>query len=368
MVFFLLFFNLGITIFVFLLTAMMIFSQILFIIFAMFLPISFLLSMIPSYESMGKQAIIKVFNTIMMRAGITLIITVAFSISTMLYNISGSYPFFMTAFLQIVVFAGIYFKLGEIMSMFNLNANDSQGMGRRMIRSPYMFMRRRTRGLERRLSKSIGRTATSGASKGAVAADTYLTGKNLRSLNSLATGERENITQEKRNIGKRIGTKLGKVADTKGRVVDKAKEVKQQVKDIPVQARYAVHSSKEKAKKNMADVKRGIVETKGSKQAERQSKVQKHRQKIAQKRMQLQKLQEQKASESVRRAKTSKTPHNHERSMTKERGAKVKEVTKKRSSTTSEGIKRDSQSSTEKKKSTQDRNNNNINIKKGRKK
>ena len=54
MVFFLLFFNLGITIFVFLLTGMMLFSQILFIIFAMFLPISFLLSMIPSYESMGR--------------------------------------------------------------------------------------------------------------------------------------------------------------------------------------------------------------------------------------------------------------------------------------------------------------------------
>ena len=51
MVFFLLFFNLGITIFVFLLTGMMLFSQILFIIFAMFLPISFLLSMIPSYTN-----------------------------------------------------------------------------------------------------------------------------------------------------------------------------------------------------------------------------------------------------------------------------------------------------------------------------
>ncbi len=74
-VFFLLFFNLGITIFVFLLTGMMLFSQILFIIFAMFLPISFLLSMIPSYESMAKQAIVRVFNTIMTRAGITLIVT-----------------------------------------------------------------------------------------------------------------------------------------------------------------------------------------------------------------------------------------------------------------------------------------------------
>ena len=106
MVFFLLFFNLGITIFVFLLTGMMLFSQILFIIFAMFLPISFLLSMIPSYESMAKQAIVRVFNTIMTRAGITLIVTVAFSISSMFYNISTDYPFFMVAFLQIVLKAG----------------------------------------------------------------------------------------------------------------------------------------------------------------------------------------------------------------------------------------------------------------------
>mgnify|MGYP000181737390 CR=1 FL=1 len=120
MVFFLLIFNLGITIFVFLLTGMMLFSQILFIIFAMFLPISFLLSMIPSYESMAKQAIVRVFNTIMTRAGITLIVTVAFSISSMFYNISTDYPFFMVAFLQIVCFAGIYMKLGDLMSMFSL--------------------------------------------------------------------------------------------------------------------------------------------------------------------------------------------------------------------------------------------------------
>ena len=92
----------------------MLFSQILFIIFAMFLPISFLLSMLPTYESLGKMAI-RLFNTIMMRAGVTLVITTAFSISTMFFNISATYPFFMVAFLQIVTFAGIYFKLGDIM-------------------------------------------------------------------------------------------------------------------------------------------------------------------------------------------------------------------------------------------------------------
>ena len=155
MVFFLLFFNLGITIFVFLLTGMMIFSQILFIIFAMFLPISFLLSMIPSYESMAKQAIVRVFNTIMTRAGITLIVTVAFSISSMFYNISTDYPFFMIAFLQIVCFAGIYMKLGDLMSMFSLNAGDSQSMGRRIFRRPYLFMRHRARRMEHRIDRII---------------------------------------------------------------------------------------------------------------------------------------------------------------------------------------------------------------------
>ena len=116
MVFFLLIFNFGITIFIFLLTGIMLFSQILFIIYAMFLPVSFLLSMIPTYENMAKQAVVRVFNAIMTRAGITLVVTVAFSISSMFYNISTDYPFFMVAFLQIICFAGIYMKLGELMS------------------------------------------------------------------------------------------------------------------------------------------------------------------------------------------------------------------------------------------------------------
>ena len=75
MVFFLFIFNIGITIFVFLLMGIMMLSQILFIIFAMFLPISFLLSMIPSQENLAKQAIVRVFNTIMTRAGICLLYT-----------------------------------------------------------------------------------------------------------------------------------------------------------------------------------------------------------------------------------------------------------------------------------------------------
>ncbi|HCK3616178.1 TPA: YtxH domain-containing protein [Enterococcus faecium] len=288
MVFFLLIFNLGITIFVFLLTGMMIFSQILFIIFAMFLPISFLLSMIPSYENMAKQAIVRVFNTIMTRAGITLIVTVAFSISSMFYNISTDYPFFMIAFLQIVCFAGIYMKLGDLMSMFSLNAGDSQSMGRRIFRRPYMFMRHRARRMEHRIARAVGAGSVAGAVAGTVAGTTMNdgSGKSARA----GTGRKER--RENASFGSRAGSAVGAVLDTKNKVKDKATAVKENIKDMPAQTAYALHSAKEKAKENVSDFKRGIVQGQETRQSERANKLQQHRQNIADKRMELQKAQE----------------------------------------------------------------------------
>ena len=288
MVFFLLFFNLGITIFVFLLTGMMIFSQILFIIFAMFLPISFLLSMIPSYESMAKQAIVRVFNTIMTRAGITLIVTVAFSISSMFYNISTDYPFFMIAFLQIVCFAGIYMKLGDLMSMFSLNAGDSQSMGRRIFRRPYLFMRHRARRMEHRIARAVSAGGITGGVAGAVAGSA-VAGKRTERKNTASKENRGNTTS---SMGQRAGSKVGAVLDTKNKVKDKANAVKENIKDMPTQTAYAVHSAKEKAKSSVSDFKRGIVQEQKERQSGRLEKQQQHRQNIADKRMELQKAQE----------------------------------------------------------------------------
>lgn len=288
MVFFLLFFNLGITIFVFLLTGMMIFSQILFIIFAMFLPISFLLSMIPSYESMAKQAIVRVFNTIMTRAGITLIVTVAFSISSMFYNISTDYPFFMIAFLQIVCFAGIYMKLGDLMSMFSLNAGDSQSMGRRIFRRPYLFMRHRARRMEHRIARAVSAGGITGGVAGAVAGSA-VAGKRTERKNTASKENRGNTTS---SMGQRAGSKVGAVLDTKNKVKDKANAVKENIKDMPTQTAYAVHSAKEKAKSSVSGFKRGIVQEQKERQSGRLEKQQQHKKNIADKRMELQKAQE----------------------------------------------------------------------------
>ena len=301
MVFFLLFFNLGITIFVFLLTGMMLFSQILFIIFAMFLPISFLLSMIPSYESMAKQAIVRVFNTIMTRAGITLIVTVAFSISSMFYNISTDYPFFMVAFLQIVCFAGIYMKLGDLMSMFSLNAGDSQSMGRRIFRRPYLFMRHRARRMEHRIARAVSAGGISGGVAGAVAGSA-VAGKRAERKNTASKENRGNTTS---SFGNRAGSKVGAVLDTKNKVKDKANAVKENIKDMPTQTAYAVYSAKEKAKSSVSDFKRGMVQEQQSRQTGRLEKQEQRRQNIADKRMELQKAQE--ARQAQRKADGSAT-------------------------------------------------------------
>ena len=321
MVFFLLFFNLGITIFVFLLTGMMLFSQILFIIFAMFLPISFLLSMIPSYESMAKQAIVRVFNTIMTRAGITLIVTVAFSISSMFYNISADYPFFMVAFLQIVCFAGIYMKLGDLMSMFSLNAGDSQSMGRRIFRRPYLFMRHRARRMERRLAGAV----TAGGVAGAVAGSTISNRKPTR--NTATKDSRGNTSTS--SMGQRAGSKVGAVLDTKNKVKDKANAVKENIKDMPTQTAYAVYSAKEKAKSSVSDFKRGMVQEQQSRQTGRLEKQEQHRQNIADKRMELQKAQE--ARQAQRKADGSATtgatrPHERPATASKPSAEKMQEV------------------------------------------
>lgn len=325
MVFFLLFFNLGITIFVFLLTGMMLFSQILFIIFAMFLPISFLLSMIPSYESMAKQAIVRVFNTIMTRAGITLIVTVAFSISSMFYNISTDYPFFMVAFLQIVCFAGIYMKLGDLMSMFSLNANDSQSMGRRIFRRPYLFMRHRARRMEHRIARAVSAGGISGGVAGAVAGSA-VAGKRAERKNTASKENRGNTTS---SMGQRAGSKVGAVLDTKNKVKDKANAVKENIKDMPTQTAYAVYSAKEKAKSSVSDFKRGMVQEQQSRQTGRLEKQEQRRQNIADKRMELQKAQE--ARQAQRKADGSATtgatrPHERPATASKPSVEKTQEV------------------------------------------
>lgn len=256
MVVFLFIFNIGISAFVFLLTGMMIFSQVLFIIYAMFLPISFILSMIPTYEGMAKKALTKLFNTIMMRAGITLIITTAFSISTMFYSISSGYPFFMVAFLQIVTFAGIYFKLGDLMTMFSLQSSDTQQVSRRIMRHPYMFLNRRARRLERK----IGRTMAAGAAgaAGGVAGAAAASASTKKADNTKQTGNTHTRANHNTSASSSGGnSKPPALPDSKSQ-----KPLALPDKKSQTDSSQTVHSSQSNTQESQSTSKRGIVDKK----------------------------------------------------------------------------------------------------------
>ena len=308
-VFFLFMFNIGISVFVFLLTGIMIFSQVLFIIYAMFLPVSFLLSMVPSFEGMSKRAITKLFNTILTRAGITLIITVAFSISTMLYNLSGEYPFFLTAFLQIVTFAGIYFKLGDLMGMFSLQSGDSQSMGSRIMRRPRMLMHAHMHRLQHKLGRSV---AALGAGTAAYHAGKQA-GSDQRTASSSGSSKRTQADHsrpdgqaapEKESAWKRAGSAVGAVADTKDKIADTAGQLREQAKDLPVNAKYALYHGKTQVSEGVRDFTSSVTQTRTARAEQRNAQAERRRQTIAERRAELEqaKQPQKTASESPKGA------------------------------------------------------------------
>ena len=298
-VFFLFLFNIGISIFVFLLTGIMIFSQVLFIIYAMFLPVSFLLSMVPSFEGMSKRAITKLFNTILTRAGITLIITVAFSISTMLYNLSGEYPFFLTAFLQIVTFAGIYFKLGDLMGMFSLQSGDSQSMGNHIMRRPRMLMHAHMHRLQHKLGRSMAAlgagTAAYHAGKQAGTASHSGSSKRTQADHSRPDGQ---AAPEKESVWKRAGSAVGAAADTKDKIADTAGQLREQAKDLPVNAKYALYHGKTQVSEGVRDFTSSVTQTRTARAEQRNAQAERRRQTIAERRAELEQAKQQQKTAS----------------------------------------------------------------------
>jgi len=270
--FFVFIFNLIISVFVLIMTAQMILSQIMFIVYAMFLPFAFLFSTLPTYGHLAKRGIEKFFNTIMTRAGITLVVTVAFSISTMFYNISSGYPFFLIAFLQIITFVGISMKMNDILSLFGLHSENEQRIINRVMRRPRMTARRVSRGVSRALSR--GRRGTASAVAGSYAAGAGAAGKTDRQASRAEGSEtygkrrntanidknqknekRKNDGQVKRNTGQRAGQKVGSVMDTKEKISDNAKLIREKAKNIPTNAQYAVYKGKEQIQESVDKVK-----------------------------------------------------------------------------------------------------------------
>jgi len=141
--------DIAISIFILLLCGLMIFSQLIFILYILMLPICWVLSMIPTFSGMFRRSIERLFNVVLLRVGYTLIIVIAFSISSLLYDLSETMPFLLIALLQIVCFAGVYMFHKKLLGMMSLQADENQGLIRQMRMGA------------RRTQRTIGRTARS---------------------------------------------------------------------------------------------------------------------------------------------------------------------------------------------------------------
>lgn len=305
------FLNLIISIFVVIMCGLVIFTQLLFIIFALYLPLNFILSMLPTYNGLLKKAVLKLFNTILMRAGLTLLITIAFSLFAMIYSMSGDYPFLMVAFLQIVVFVGTYLKMDEILSMVALGDGGSNKRGR-FLKSMgrYMVMRKlfgrryysggRRAAVSRNAGAGNGTDGGTGGNTGDGSKDTAApsggndsqkapshtnnsnnkpvreparTNENVNGTENNGASENERTTvsygSKTQSAGTKAGKRVGMVMDSGKRLKERFGMVKDNVKNTPTEIRYQAGLHRKALDQNVKDFKEGIAGERSRREADR---------------------------------------------------------------------------------------------------
>lgn len=249
-------FNIIISIFAIALAGSMLLSQVLFLINAMFLPISLLISMIPAFSGTSKRAVVSLFNTIMLRVGTTLLTTFVLMLSSIVYSVVGSMAFILVLIMQLVVFAGVYMQKERLLGMIGLQPDGAGGrMGRAIAgRSRGVLSRTMRKALPFGVGFGIGRRSGRNHAAQTTQRSSFSgTSTTSRESSGHEDTQSQQPEQEKPNIGRRVGETVGKIADTPSRVKDKAAETAQKVKDLPTNAEYAVRSNVESARESVRE-------------------------------------------------------------------------------------------------------------------
>lgn len=268
---FFLIFNLIVSAFAIMLTGSMLLSQILFIISAMFLPVSLLISMIPAFSGTSRRAVISLFNTIMLRVGTTLLTTFVLVLSSLAYTIANGKPFVVVVLLQVIVFAGVYMERDKLLGMIGLRDEGTGRVGRAMTNRP-----RRT--ISRAVRKALPFAAGVGVGKRSAQRRAVQSTQRTAST----TVNRETVPPEKKNLGQRVGETAGKIADTPSRVRDKAAETVQKVKDAPTNAEYAVRSNVESARESVRETMQKRREARAAQMESRRTTTASRREQLSQ--------------------------------------------------------------------------------------
>lgn len=249
-------FNIIISIFAIALAGSMLLSQMLFLISAMFLPISLLISMMPAFAGMSKRAVIALFNTIMLRVGTTLLTTFVLMLSSIVYSSCSGMAFILVLIMQLVVFAGVYTQKERLLGMIGLQPDGAGGrMGRAIAgRSRGVLSRTMRKALPFGVGYGIGkRSGRNQTTQHSGSSGTGTASRETSDREDTQSQQSQQTEQTKPNFGRRVGETVGKIADTPSRVKDKAAETAQKVKDLPTNAEYAVRSNVESARESVRE-------------------------------------------------------------------------------------------------------------------
>jgi len=286
------FINLGISIFVLSLTGLMIFSQLLLIFYLTLLPIALVLSLFPTFSGMARRSIERVFNTLLLRVGYTLIITIAFSLSLLVYRVSSelSMPFLLIGFLQILVFWGVHKKQDELLGMLSLQSGENHRAERSVLRTGRNLGRKALafgtgimagKFISRRKSRQGANVPTSHSESApeSQANDTEApppvqrqsvrqdVPRNVdaspRSPHESASPEQTRPQAQpiqRTTFGGRIGHSIGELVDTPSKVKDSVVMTAEKVQSIPVHARYSVAQNVHQFRQNLSGTRKARQE------------------------------------------------------------------------------------------------------------
>ena len=282
-------FNIIVSIFAIVLAGSMLLSQILFLISAMFLPISLLISMIPAFSGTSKRAVVSLFNTIMLRVGTTLLTTFVLLMSSIVYDVCSGQAFILVLIGQLVVFMGVYTQKERLLGMIGLQPDGASGrMGRAIAgRSRGVLSRTMRKALPFGVGFGIGKRSE----RNRMTQNTQRSGSSGTSTTSRESSGREDTQspqqeQTRPNFGQRVGETIGKIADTPSRIKDNAAETAQKVKDLPTNAEYAVRSNVESARESVRETMQKRREARAAQMESRRTTTASRREELTARRQQ----------------------------------------------------------------------------------
>lgn len=169
-VFVMTFINLIISVFVSLLAVLLIIGQVLFIFFAFILPVFFIVALLPGKERILYSALARTFSYLVMKIGISLVVSIAFSLSRILFIYTLGQSILIVGIMQVVCFWTVYRSLGSILEMIGGDtAARESGETQRRVKEKGFRTVRRVRYAHRAVKAVAGRiilgAVTGGASE-----------------------------------------------------------------------------------------------------------------------------------------------------------------------------------------------------------